>query len=530
MKTVIALLLGTAAGLVATTASQAADIPVKAKPVQYVKVCSLYGDGFYYIPGTDTCLKFGGYIRVEANLHAGQGAVVNGSGAAMIQQALYNRVSTNDVNYRIRGLIALDVRQQTEYGTLRNYMRVAWDQTTPQLSGIGTTPCNNLAANSCLGYWDRAFIQFAGFTVGKSNSAFDLFTFYSSLWSYLGVRTTGDTSFFGANVFLYSVQFGNGVSATVGLEDPLSHFKANTFDLSVPGFWAINGVQVNDNGFNMQAGQTFNSGFRTPDITANARVDRSWGLIGVSVAAHDASGGYYATPNNVNNGHPADKFGWAASIGGQLNLQGGDQAGATFVWSKGASGYASDGIGVWQIYNASTSVGVGWGSDGVWDLPAGSDIELTTAWSINAAYQHVWNPKWRTSVYGGYVDVSYSAFAQNLINSRLPGVCQAPAAAALGIAVPAATFGVGAAGPLFTALPGNSCNPNFSFYQVGTRTQYNPVTQLDIGLDITYTKLNTAYKGPASYGPNLPRPIVGFIDDQNVWSFVWRWQRNFYPG
>jgi hypothetical protein len=58
VKTVKALLLGTAAGLAAVGA-QAADVPVKAKPVQYVKICSLYGDGFYYIPGTDTCLKLG---------------------------------------------------------------------------------------------------------------------------------------------------------------------------------------------------------------------------------------------------------------------------------------------------------------------------------------------------------------------------------------------------------------------------------------------------------------------------------------
>jgi hypothetical protein len=58
------LILGTAAGLVAVAGAQAADMPVKAAPVQYVKICSLYGDGFYYIPGTDTCLKMGGYLRV----------------------------------------------------------------------------------------------------------------------------------------------------------------------------------------------------------------------------------------------------------------------------------------------------------------------------------------------------------------------------------------------------------------------------------------------------------------------------------
>ena len=59
MKMVKSLLLGSAAGIVAVAGTQAADLPVKAKPVEYVKICSLYGDGFYYIPGTDTCIKMG---------------------------------------------------------------------------------------------------------------------------------------------------------------------------------------------------------------------------------------------------------------------------------------------------------------------------------------------------------------------------------------------------------------------------------------------------------------------------------------
>src|SRR5215468_9019279 len=59
------LLLGTAAGLVAVASAQAADLPVKAKPVEYVKVCSLYGAGFFYVPGTDTCLKIGMYLRSD---------------------------------------------------------------------------------------------------------------------------------------------------------------------------------------------------------------------------------------------------------------------------------------------------------------------------------------------------------------------------------------------------------------------------------------------------------------------------------
>ena len=65
MKMVKSLLLGSAAGLVAVAGAQAADLPVKAKPVEYVKICSLYGVGFYYIPGTDMCIKIGGWVRAE---------------------------------------------------------------------------------------------------------------------------------------------------------------------------------------------------------------------------------------------------------------------------------------------------------------------------------------------------------------------------------------------------------------------------------------------------------------------------------
>ena len=71
MKMVKSLVLGSAATIVAMSGAQAADLPVKAKPVEYVRICSLYGAGFYYIPGTDTCVKIGGYLRAEVNIHGG---------------------------------------------------------------------------------------------------------------------------------------------------------------------------------------------------------------------------------------------------------------------------------------------------------------------------------------------------------------------------------------------------------------------------------------------------------------------------
>ena len=58
--TVSASVLATVAG------AQAADLPTrKAAPVQYVKICDAYGAGFFYIPGTDTCLRVGGLVLAE---------------------------------------------------------------------------------------------------------------------------------------------------------------------------------------------------------------------------------------------------------------------------------------------------------------------------------------------------------------------------------------------------------------------------------------------------------------------------------
>src|ERR1700730_18634479 len=81
MKLIKGILLGSAAGLVAVAGVQAADLPVKAKPVEYVRVCRLYGAGFWYVPGTDTCLKIGSYIREQVEYNAGNGGVPIGFGA-----------------------------------------------------------------------------------------------------------------------------------------------------------------------------------------------------------------------------------------------------------------------------------------------------------------------------------------------------------------------------------------------------------------------------------------------------------------
>ena len=169
--------------MAAVAGAQAADAPVKARPVEYVRICGLYGEGFFYIPGTDTCLKIGGFLRIQTEYNAGTGGIVVGS-QQLAPQGRFTRDLANDINYRIRAVLSYDVRQQTEYGTLRTYIRAGWNQDTPATTGGGTSPAT---------FWDRAFIQFAGFTVGRAQSFFDIFSF-SGIMSYLTVRTAANSS------------------------------------------------------------------------------------------------------------------------------------------------------------------------------------------------------------------------------------------------------------------------------------------------------------------------------------------------
>ncbi len=100
------LLLGTAAGLMVASAAQAADLPGEPVPaaVDYVKVCDTFGAGFFYLPGTDTCLDIGGRVRFRTQ---------------------WNHTDDTDVlSFRADARIDFDIRTSTELGTLRTFVRL----------------------------------------------------------------------------------------------------------------------------------------------------------------------------------------------------------------------------------------------------------------------------------------------------------------------------------------------------------------------------------------------------------------------
>ncbi len=224
MKMVKSLILGSAAALVAMSGAQAADLPVKAKAVEYVRICSLYGAGFYYIPGTDTCIKLGGYLRVDTTFNGGvygQPAWTGDLGQGNRYRDQYNCPFAYGADGRYPHRHRIRRRPYLRPGRLpvpelRHQPQPGAPRFDPAL-GL-TTLCSprQAAVTSRL---NMVFIQFAGFTFGKSASAF------AAPWhGYPGNNNSfligGHDTVTGINNIQYTAQFGNGVSGTIGLDDP----------------------------------------------------------------------------------------------------------------------------------------------------------------------------------------------------------------------------------------------------------------------------------------------------------------------
>src|SRR4051794_29757323 len=165
------LVLASAAGLMTSWVAQAADLPAKTTPVEYVKICTLYGDGFYYIPGTDTCIKVGGYIRADYGFNTAGARNPAYGGIQGAQDRTVAQYST-----RHRGNVGVDTRTQTQYGVVRTL-------TSIHVQNQDQAESSNVA---------RAFLQWAGFTIGRSKSFSDTWSIESD-WHYATQQNQSDT-------------------------------------------------------------------------------------------------------------------------------------------------------------------------------------------------------------------------------------------------------------------------------------------------------------------------------------------------
>ncbi|WP_076862094.1 porin [Bradyrhizobium mercantei] len=503
MKLTKSLVLCSAA-LFAGAGAQAADLPVKAKAIEYVKICSLYGPGFYYIPGTDTCIKLGGYLRVQTALATNAVYDAASSGVAGAQNRLRNYYSTAS-----REDLSIDTRTQTEYGVVRTFFDGVFNWNSGGYSGGGTTASNGSTAYSgatvaggTLGVY-YAFIQFAGFTIGKAQSQF------SAPWAnYPGNNFDGLPGGGGwdpVNQFTYTADFGQGITASFSAQDQVQHDTTNIWNMSAA---TAAGLATGAYGGNDIAGTT------SPDFIAMLRVDQAWGLFQAAVAAHDNHAAYYGADETT--GHPADKWGWAGQLA--LSIKNvptgpGDTVNLAGVYTNGASRYNFQDYmstsyamyGGTGLAGAYQSVGLGGLSDAV--FVAGSGQELTTTYGFRGGYTHNWDPRWATSLYGAWSAVRYNNTAKGYI---------------CGAFVATLALSSGAAG----------CNPDFNYSVVGMTTGWTPVKNLTFSADLAYSMLDQKYAGgstvtlPVQSGIAKPGAVYE-LKDQNSLTLLLRAQRNW---
>jgi len=195
------LILGSAAALLAVSGARAADAVMapEPEPVDYVKVCDAYGAGFFYIPGTETCLSINGYVWFQLTANSNQDDGTDTPG--------YYDVDHHGFNTTTRARINFDARSDTELGTLRGWIRLQADFNG---SKIGDGPVAI----------DQAWVQLGGLAMGYGESA----------WFYQFNNSTGNYGSFSWGGLYYGYQersqiryeFGGktGIYGLISLEEP----------------------------------------------------------------------------------------------------------------------------------------------------------------------------------------------------------------------------------------------------------------------------------------------------------------------
>ncbi|MEA2979504.1 MAG: hypothetical protein QOF09_1327, partial [Alphaproteobacteria bacterium] len=332
-----------------------------------------------------------------------------------------------------------------------------------------------------------------------------------------------------------------------------------------------------------------------PDIVANLRIDQAWGSAQVMGALHQIGGGYYGNTLGANStllgecngkfgqesltqgttcaGHPDNKFGYAVGAGIKINfpmIGPGDYLQAQVNYTLGAERYAAltpAGAGSPGVFGEGTgqgsTLGMGWFQDGVY-CGAGTSprlysppptnpnsvvqtlalnsycgtnqIQLTTAWSVQAAYEHFWTPSLRTSLVGAYTNISYNAAASQMMCGQVNGIIQpqfingTPTTPG---SPPGANPPVPGSNTINNLTNCGSGSFDWSYYSISSRTQWNITKDFYVGLEGYYGHLNTMSKGQTVFyataaGAAQPSGIRT-LDDQNVYVYRMRVHRDIVP-
>jgi len=378
MKLTKSLLLASAAGLAAVATASAADLPSKkAAPVEYVKVCPAFGPGFFYIPGSDTCLKVGGNFWAEANW------------SQPFQK------SANTFGTRTSLAISMDARTNTEYGLVRtvvtptiSYRTGSDNSGSANREGLNFNGSNGegIGANGKQTQFNAVgYVQFGGFTAGHMGSFFDVVGFNANI----GIEGRDQRDL--TNTAAYTLSLGNGVTATVALED---------------------GTLVSRDGVSSYptAGITYGAN-RAPDYIANITAAQAWGTVALSGALHTI---------NTSSAAIGTEYGYAGQLATKINLpmlSAGSYLTLAGVYTNGANGFSLRNRAGDVASQNTTSFGVGRVAVGMNDIAidtATNSVHKASVYGLSGEFGYQVTPTVLAFFDAGYSNLSWSTSAQAL--------------------------------------------------------------------------------------------------------------------
>ncbi|WP_395447031.1 porin [Aminobacter sp. UC22_36] len=197
------VMLGCVLAIGAPHGAQSADAAVAAEPepIGYVRICDTYGAGFYYLPGTETCLRVGGYIRYEIGVGDLFGADRDDDGRG-------------DTYFkRARAALKIDARSETELGTFRRYMHINFQHDIDSDGGHQAMEI------------ESAIIELGGLRIGVNDSLFITFVNYAGYVSKDDVIGYGP---FATPQIAYTYKNENGFTAALSLETGYDPFVVDS--------------------------------------------------------------------------------------------------------------------------------------------------------------------------------------------------------------------------------------------------------------------------------------------------------------
>lgn len=373
MQTLKKFLLAAAAGLASAQMAYAADpVPAgaaePASGIEYVQWCDTMGNGYYVIPGTDTCLRVSGYVRADWNYRE-------------------PRVSTdNEITTRGRGRLELDARTMTESGVLRSFIQAEFTKDTGADASTAVT---------------KAFITFAGITAGATTSFFD-FGANDGILLFQRVSDRGTV-----NVLAYEAKIGN-FKLGLSVEDPEARRVRVHFPSSTSGGSALSSPsiaeRVLDRGY---------AGVDLPDLVGRVLYEDAWGSAQLSAGVRKIE----ADPGMGPNYAAADEtYGWGVQFGTKIllpQLQAGNFLTLHAAYADGSLSYLGYDVNSNRV-SAVTSSSLSGNLNAVnarltvadAAVSSANEMETTTGYTLAANFRHFWNPGiLRSNIAVSYTDV-----------------------------------------------------------------------------------------------------------------------------